>query len=64
MLSGWLVDCFGVVLVWCGLVFLFVWVFLNCVLTGEIKFRFLLVKLSDACLALSAVWLGCYGKSR
>lgn len=39
----------------------FGFVFLNCVLTGEIKFRSLLVKLSDACLALSAVWLCCYG---
>lgn len=48
-----LVGCFGVLFVW----------FFNCVLTGEIKFRSLLVKLSEACLALSAVWLSCYGKS-
>lgn len=37
--------------------------FLICVFLGEIKFRSLLVKLSDTCLILSAIWLGCDGKS-
>lgn len=37
--------------------------FLVCVFPGEIKFSSLLVKLSDTCLVLSAIWRSCDGKS-
>lgn len=37
--------------------------FLVCVFPGEIKFSSLLVKLSDTCVVLSAIWLSCDGKS-
>lgn len=52
------VGCFGVV---CFTVVF--GNFLVCVFLGEIKFRSLLVKFSDTCLVLSAIWLNCNGKS-